>query len=205
MTALNTFVLNYIPNQLRLTRDFTGSTGWVHLSNLLLTRLENDGIFAKVEDDVTVDDNYFIDLPEDCRLIDRIYLKGDEGCRYEFEITNGKIKLFDYIEEGVSLTIVYHALYTRLEDYDDEIPIDDKLSEVFALGLCHLASPIGSKERSAYFSEYGFMLDAIKREIFTPTPDQARPINRDIPGFEDLEEEKVLPISEEEEEEEEEV
>jgi hypothetical protein len=77
----------------------------------------------------------------------------------------------------------YMATFTGLTAYDDDIPIDSRYEDVLINGLCYLAKPVGSDERKNYRAEFENDLQLLRNEIFTPTPDQARPIGRDMPAL----------------------
>lgn len=74
----------------------------------------------------------------------------------------------------------YMATFTGLSAYDSDIPVDPRYEDVLINGLCYLAKPVGSDERNNYRAEFENDLQLLKNEIFTPTPDQARPIGRDM-------------------------
>ena len=101
MTALNVFVEQNIPNDLRHGRSFTGPRGWVHLMNQLLRRIESEGLVRltqKRECGVEVFEDYWITPPRDFRRAISVYYpplhdhaKSDRI--YNYEVVNGKIKL----------------------------------------------------------------------------------------------------------------
>lgn len=274
MTALNTFIAQNLPVDIRQSRDFTGSRGWVYLMNQLLRRFEMEGLITltqRREVGVEVHEDVWIDLPVDFRIAIGVYLPaiavqhGYDARTFNYEIVNEKIKLrepylkkesvstFDlssgddekvtiddssaeadqynrhllvlqdgtHVGEGivlgkhnaasggftqlnflhkrstsisdstsgyltdVYLMLQYMATFTGLTAHTDEIPIDPKFDTALIAGLCYLAKPVDSKERKLYRDEYEYELDILKREEFTPSPDQARPIPRSMAAFED--------------------
>lgn len=98
---LNNFIQNYLPAHLRTSRDFTGSRGWVYLTNLILKKYESFGWFnldRKKEVGVEVENSYWITIPSDMRIALDIftppttdYTQMDR--KYKWEIVNGKMKL----------------------------------------------------------------------------------------------------------------
>lgn len=98
---LNTFVQNYLDAHARLERDFTGPRGWVRLTNLVLKKYERMGWFSldrRKEIGVEVQDEYWITIPSDCRIPERIFVPPLDDYRqmdreYQFDIVNSKIKM----------------------------------------------------------------------------------------------------------------
>lgn len=98
---LATFIQNYVDAAARTERDFTGPRGWVHLTNLILKRYERIGWFRldrKKEVGAEVNNQYWITIPSDLRLAEKIFAPPLYDYRqmereYKFQIINGKIKL----------------------------------------------------------------------------------------------------------------
>lgn len=86
------------------------------------------------------------------------------------------------------LMMVYMATYTALSAYDDEIPIDDRFESLLRNWLCKEALPVGDKRRKEYISDFKEEWGEAENENFTPTPDQARPMARSLPGYENCSE-----------------
>jgi hypothetical protein len=254
MTALNTFVQNYIPADIRQGRDFTGSRGWVYLMNQLLRRLETEGFFSldqRKEVGVEVSNYYWITPPSDFKIYDPFDKKetpdsftlslgsttqvtindsdaeADQWEKYLLVLTNGTysgdsilIGRHDAATAGLValnflhtrltsivsstagyltdeyLMLKYMAVFAGLTTESSVIPVDAKYEQVLANGLCFLAKPIGSKDRKAYRDDFEFELDALRNELFTPTPDQARPQARPMAAYEDCEsyDDKISPF-----------
>ena len=114
--TLQEFIEANIPLELRHTRDYTGSRGWVTLMRQVLKEAEAEGYFAldrKVEIGVEVANDYWIDYPANC--IEEIEIHqppiGDNSEReitYNYDIVNGKIKLesrYDKDEDPDTFTL----------------------------------------------------------------------------------------------------
>ena len=82
------------------------------------------------------------------------------------------------------LLMRYMAQFTGLTAADDELPVDDRFANVFINGFCYLSKPVNTEERAAYRAEFENDIELLKLEIFTPTPEQARPINRSMAALE---------------------
>ena len=91
-----------------------------------------------------------------------------------------------YITETF-VKLQYMATFTSLTAEGDTLPIDSRYEHVLVNGLSYLASPVDSKERKAYFAEFEYDIDLVKRDVFTPTPEQARPTARPMAAFENCE------------------
>jgi hypothetical protein len=267
MTALNDFIDDRIPKDVALGRDYAGGRGWISLCNIILRRLENEGLIQltqKKEVGVEVSNDRYVAIPSDYRSDLEIFspVKFDG---IPFEIVNGLIRLdgafskkedpdtfvlslgtalgvsindTDAVEDewngwllvltngtysgdtavigqhpaasvGVTalnflfprstsvvtstagyltdayLRMRYMAAFTGLTAYTDDIPVDERYENVLINGLCYLSKPVDSKERKAYRAEFENDLDLLKDEIFTPTPEQARPSPRSMPALED--------------------
>jgi hypothetical protein len=107
---LNNFIQAYIPASLRTGRDFTGTRGWVNLTNLVLKRYESYGWFKldrKKETGVEVSNSYWIDIPSDMRLALNIYAPPTTDYQqmdryYKWQIVNGKLKLKTPFDKAAS-------------------------------------------------------------------------------------------------------
>lgn len=77
----------------------------------------------------------------------------------------------------------YMASFTGLSEYNSDIPVDQRFENILINGFCYMAKPIGSDERNAYRAEFENDIQLLKNEIFTPTPDQARPLPRSMPAL----------------------
>lgn len=272
MAALNDYVVDHVPGNVRGTRSFTGDRGWIAIANSLLRKLEQKGLFfmgRKKEVGVEVDDDYWITPPTNYRKPFRIYYPpkihySEKDIGYSHELVNGRIKLyvpFDKDDDpdtftlssgsttvisindadatadlwkdhlliltngtysgdtiiigsnavvggGVSvctflhtqdniinstagyltdtfLMLKYLAKFTDISAYDGEIPINDAYEEILEPWLCYKALPPGDKRRKTYKQEFLEELQSAEDEQYTPNPDQARPIARSLPGYED--------------------
>jgi hypothetical protein len=114
---LTTFVANYVPLDIRQSRDFTGPRGWCHLMNLLLARLEKEGV-ARLDRIVEVplytfeqNDEWFAKLPLDFRKAEEVYVFGDRADKRDFEILQGKIRLLEDYDELTLQTPATAPLY----------------------------------------------------------------------------------------------
>jgi hypothetical protein len=83
------------------------------------------------------------------------------------------------------LMIRYMAQFTPVTGPSSDIPVDARFENVLINGLCYLSKPVTSDERKAYRLEFENDIDLLKAEIFTPTPDQARAVNRSMAALED--------------------
>lgn len=86
---------------------------------------------------------------------------------------------------GMYLMIRYMAQFAGVSAYNSDIPVDTRFENVLINGMCYLAKPVTSDERKAYRQEFENDIQLLKEEIFTPTPEQARPINRSMAALED--------------------
>jgi len=113
---LNAFIAAYIPFDLRGVRDFESGRGWADLVNLLLRKLEREGLFVlgrKKEIGVEVSNDYWITPPSDFRKILEIYYPPaleytEKEVKYRPEIIQGKIKIyrpFDNNEDPDTFTL----------------------------------------------------------------------------------------------------
>lgn len=104
MAALNTFVANYVPLELRHTRDFTGARGWCDLGNQIIRRFEQEGLLdrdRKVEVPVFIENTFYpneIFLPSDCNRPLKLFVfdstnPEDDSKYYEFREINGRLRL----------------------------------------------------------------------------------------------------------------
>lgn len=268
---LNTFIANYIPTNLRQGRDFVGPRGWVHLTNMLLKRLAQEGlVMVDLNKEVgveTVNDRW-ITIPSDCRDVLKIYDPEDPDVPLNFEIVNGRIKLdsefskkitpdaftlstwattgvkindadatadlwneyllvvtngdlsgrtfkiwdsaaagsgvaqltFELADGSASSTstagyltdmylmLKYTSKYAAVAAAADEIPIGPEYEDVLINGLCMLSTDLSDKRYATYFQLFKDDLDRLKSELSTPTVEQARPVARSLPGFEECEE-----------------
>ena len=82
------------------------------------------------------------------------------------------------------LLMRYMAQFTAVTAYNSELPVDDRFANVLINGLCYLSKPINTEERQAYRAEFENDIQLLKDEIFTPTPEQVRPINRSMAALE---------------------
>jgi len=125
---LNTFIQNYLPASIRTSRDFTGSRGWVYLTNLILKRYESYGWFnldRKKEIGVEVNNSYWVTIPSDMRIALDMYTPPTNDYsqmdrKYKWEIVNGKMKLktpFDKDPDSTARVLSSWAL--------DGVSIDD--------------------------------------------------------------------------------
>lgn len=83
------------------------------------------------------------------------------------------------------LMLRYIATYTDMSAANSEIPLDDMYESIFENWFCYKALAITDKRRAAYKKEFEEELDRLEDEQYTPTPDQARPEGRSLPGLED--------------------
>jgi hypothetical protein len=83
------------------------------------------------------------------------------------------------------LMIRYMAQFNPVTAASSDIPVDARFENVLINGLCYLSKPVTSDERKAYRQEFENDIELLKAEIFTPTPDQARPVNRSMAALED--------------------
>jgi hypothetical protein len=83
------------------------------------------------------------------------------------------------------LLMRYMAQFTQLSALNSTLPVDDRFTNILINGFCYLSKPVGSDERKAYRDEFEYDLQLLKNEIFTPTPEQARPVNRSMAALED--------------------
>lgn len=81
----------------------------------------------------------------------------------------------------------YMATFTPLSASGSTIPIDQKYEDILISGFHYLASEVDSKSRAAYMSEFEYAIELAKREIFTPTIDQAKPQARSMAAYENCE------------------
>jgi hypothetical protein len=123
MTALNVFIERNLPLDLRTTRDFTGSRGWVHLMNQLLRRFESEGLIALTQEKevgVEVSNSYWITIPSDLRAVTKIYYPDNIERNYDHQIVNGKIKLDEVFEKKTD-----HDTFTLSSGSTSQISIND--------------------------------------------------------------------------------
>ena len=105
---LSNFVKSYILPAQQQGRDYTGPRGWVHLANLLLRRLETEGMEAMgrlKEFPVKVAGNYFVTPPADYRVGERMYIPSiiaGEDVELTFEEVNGGLRLETPVKSGTS-------------------------------------------------------------------------------------------------------
>jgi hypothetical protein len=83
------------------------------------------------------------------------------------------------------LMMRYMAQLTPVTAYNSTLPVDDRFNNVLINGFCYLSKPVTSDERKAYRVEFENDIELLRDEIFTPTPDQARPINRSMAALEE--------------------
>jgi hypothetical protein len=83
------------------------------------------------------------------------------------------------------LQLRYMAQFVGLTSSGDTIPVDSRFDNVLINGLCYMAKPVGSDERIIFRQEFENDIQLLKNEIFTPTPEQARPVNRSMAALED--------------------
>lgn len=82
------------------------------------------------------------------------------------------------------LMMKYMAQYTDMTSASGEIPIDDNYETLLRNFLCLEAIPVGDKRRKEYKEDFENDWEEAENENFTPTPDQARPMARSLPGYE---------------------
>jgi hypothetical protein len=111
---LNTFVQQYIPKNYRSLYDFESGLGWIYQANKILRKWAALGYLVndyEKEVGVEVDKYFWITIPSDCLRVIDIRLpvdvggygdKDDELVNFPFEITNGKIKIFQPYEKDDS-------------------------------------------------------------------------------------------------------
>jgi len=102
---LSVFVERYIPMGLRQGRDYTGPMGWCWLMNILLRRLEVEGLISldqRKEVGVIVDNDYWITIPTDYRSMVALHYPDFSEVKplvdVGYDIVNGKIKLDTAVE-----------------------------------------------------------------------------------------------------------
>lgn len=283
---LNNFIAANIPLDLRHGRDFTGPRGWIHLANLLLGRLEQEGVaqFNRIVEVplYTFQQNgeWFARVPADFRKLCYVYVFGNRQNQLEVEVTHNKFRLLTsytsmtiedigggnpwtnlgtsdiqatayrgrdesaqwgngeaaiYFTNGANkyetrlvteaqyisgpgpeadniikwdedhpliaplaaqnsflrlrsfLMLRYFARYSRLNAHDDEIPLDDKYENVLVNGLCYLALPPTDKRYAMYRAQFEADIQLLGSDIFTPSEEEARPVGRDWPSFNEQE------------------
>lgn len=117
MTALNTFVANRIPLELRHGRDFTGARGWCHLGNQIIRMIEAEGLLERdrvyecpvVPDTVS---NRFITVPADFKRALMIYTADDEDDKRAAQWVDGKLRLVDEYADAASILDAATAVTT---------------------------------------------------------------------------------------------
>lgn len=122
----------------------------------------------------------------DTVLIQSNTASGSGTCTLTFALTRTSITgtTAGYLTSQY-LMLKYQATYTPFAAHTDEIPLETRYEDLLANGLASLACKPGSEDFNYYKALFEDEIAQHKTEAFTPTPDQARPMARSIPAFED--------------------
>ena len=122
---LNQLVERYVPRSLRQVRDFIGDEGWAYLANILIRRLEREGLIRETlvkENPVFIENTWFpnqIVLPSDFRK----YLD-----LWEFNSSDPTDKREKYHADMINGRLVV------VEEYDDTAMVDTTTRNIVAPG-----------------------------------------------------------------------
>ena len=124
---LSEFIAAYMLPAFQQGRDYTGPRGWCHLTNLLLRRLESEGMDAMgrvVETPIPVQGEYYLPIPSDYRFGERVYIPAaiapyetapaGSDIDLEFEELGGRIRLTTAVPPDVTGSIY---LSTRTDNF----------------------------------------------------------------------------------------
>lgn len=84
------------------------------------------------------------------------------------------------------LMLRYMASFTVMSAYTDALPFLDRFQNVLVAGLYMLSLTRGSDQYAKYQTDYENAINTVGLTEFTPSPDQARPRPRVMPGYQVL-------------------
>lgn len=94
------------------------------------------------------------------------------------------------------LLMRYMASYPILANYDDQMNVGDRFNTALVSGMCWLGTPIESKNRRAFATEFEKDIDELKTELNTPSMEEARPAKIPYPNFDESREDTYTYVGE---------
>ena len=94
------------------------------------------------------------------------------------------------------LMLRYLASFTVMAAYTDVLPVLDKYTNVLVAGLTMYACSRGDDKYPKLQADYEAAISTLELTEFTPTPDQARPRPRVMPGYQALDGNSKFPYPE---------
>jgi hypothetical protein len=83
------------------------------------------------------------------------------------------------------LMLKYYETYTEMAALDDEVPIDDNYEYLLGFYLIWQGMTLGDKRRKTAYEEFKLNFSEVEDEQFTPSPEQARAVPRELTGYVD--------------------